>query len=97
MDIACTLSGAEFGDRGAQWRALIDGRLIASARTARGVSLTLRDDAGVFDAAERLIQLEAECCAWMHMTLTRRNGVVLDITGDGKPAGDAIASIFSID
>jgi len=91
--VACGLSPAGLRER----KALID-RLLAQATTAPapvsgGVQARFGHNAAIAQELRALIALEAECCAFLSITVTRQDDlVVLDITGppDAQSLIDAL-------
>jgi hypothetical protein len=93
--IACTLRSGEFQDRLDAWRELIDGWLVAREPISAGIRMVFARAPGVAEAASGLLQLEAECCPWMHSEL-RDDGrsLLMDLTGNSPQAADAVILLF---
>jgi hypothetical protein len=62
--IACTLSARELKDREGAWRKLMGRGLVLRDRGPRGIRLSPAPGAAA--ALIDLIDLERDCCAWIH-------------------------------
>jgi hypothetical protein len=89
VPIACTLSPSELEDRGAAWRKLLGSGLIERVRVPGGLRLAAAP--GAEAALMELIDLERECCAWIHFEVTGPSSVTLTAEGDGEAA---LATMF---
>ena len=69
--IACSLQPDHVADRKVRWQALLDRAAVETARTERGLRLTLRADPGVADELEALATLNRDCCALLTGPSTR--------------------------
>jgi hypothetical protein len=87
--IACTLSSEHLGDREAEWRALLDGSLVAGVRIPAGVRITVQPDAS--RELERLIDLERGCCAWMQFEFEAPETVAITAPAAGV---DVLVAMF---
>jgi hypothetical protein len=74
----------------------MDGWLLDREPLPGGVRLVFARAPGVAAAAEELLDLESECCAWMHGRL-RGDGrrLLMDLTGDGPEATAAVVRLFA--
>jgi hypothetical protein len=82
LPIACTLSAADLKDRGAAWNKLLGSGLVERDVVPGGIRLTPAPGAAA--ALTELIDLERECCAWIHFEVTDGSVVTLTAQGDGE-------------
>jgi hypothetical protein len=87
--IACSLSPADLGDRGVEWRALLDTSLVSAERIPSGVRVTVKPDAA--GELNRLVDLERGCCAWMKFDFAGPATVSVTAPGDGE---DVLVTMF---
>jgi len=88
--IACTLSASDLEDREGAWKKLMGSGLVRREAVPGGIRLSAA--AGAAAALIELIDLERECCAWIHFEVDR--GSVVTMTADG--AGEAVlAGMFT--
>jgi hypothetical protein len=80
--IACTLSASELKDRESGWRKLMQSGLVQRELVPGGIRL--RPAPGAAAALMQLIELERECCAWIHFEVGARSTVTLTAQGDGE-------------
>ncbi len=80
--IACTLSAADLEDREAAWKKLMGSGLVERYAVPGGVRLQAAP--GAADALIGLIDLERECCAWIHFEVLERSVVTMTAEGDGE-------------
>ncbi|HEX2084084.1 MAG TPA: hypothetical protein VHF89_00245 [Solirubrobacteraceae bacterium] len=82
LPIACTLTPSAMTDRLEVIARLRDDALLGREATAEGMRVRLRDEPGVERRARELIAAEAQCCAFLSMSLGRVDGeLVLEIAG----------------
>ena len=62
IPVACTLEGDSYGDRIAEWRAVI--AEFGHQRSANEDGVELVFDAAALDTLTRLVEGERACCAW---------------------------------
>ena len=84
LPIACTLSAADLVDRGFAWQKLLGSGLVKRDRVPRGIRLTAAPGAAA--SLIELIDLERECCAWIHFEIS--DGSIVTMTAEGD--GDAV-------
>lgn len=90
--IACTLSARELKDREGAWQKLMDSGLVERQPVPGGIRLSAAP--GAASALIDLIDLERECCAWIHFEV--RDGSVVTLTAEGD--GEAVlAGMFTFD
>jgi hypothetical protein len=82
--IACTLSASDLEDREGAWKTLMGSGLVKRERVPGGIRLSAAP--GAAEALMHLIDLERECCAWIHFDVS--DGSVATLTSDG--AGEAV-------
>ncbi len=80
--IACTLSAADLEDREAAWKKLMGSGLVERYTVPGGVRLHAAP--GAVDALIDLVDLERECCAWIHFEVLERSVVTMTAEGDGE-------------
>ncbi len=90
VPIACTLSPSELEDRGAAWRKLLGSGLIERARVPGGLRLVAGP--GAQAALMELIELERECCAWIHFEVSGPSTVTLTAEREGEAV---LATMFT--
>ena len=88
IPIACTLTPGEAVDRLGEWRALADDALATSRRAPRRLELRFRNEGDVRARAEALATAEAECCAFLQLTVDASDTevVVVIAAPDGAEA-----------
>jgi hypothetical protein len=92
--MACSLSATDAKVRAERWNALTASALLESERTAGGARHVYRGDAEVERELAELIDLEAQCCAFLDFRLERSDGrLVLDVSG--PPEAGAIVDLFA--
>jgi hypothetical protein len=82
--IVCTLSAADLEDRGAGWTTLMGSGLVQREVVRGGIRLSPAPGAAA--ALIQLVDLERECCAWIHFDVSDQS--VVTLTADG--AGEAV-------
>jgi hypothetical protein len=82
--IAGTLSTSDLEDREGAWKTLMASGLVKRESLPGGIRLSAAP--GAADALMQLIDLERECCAWIHFEVSE--GSVATLTADG--AGEAV-------
>lgn len=80
--IACTLSTADLKDREGAWKKLMGSGLVERERVPGGIRL--RAAPGAAAALIELVDLERECCAWIHFEVDHGSVVTLTAEGDGE-------------
>ena len=80
--IACTLSASDLKDREGAWKKLMGSGLVEREVVPGGIRL--RAASGAAAALIELIDLERECCAWIHFDVTDGSVVTLTAEGDGE-------------
>jgi hypothetical protein len=80
--IACTLSADDLEDREGAWRKLMSSGLVERDVVTGGIRL--RPAPGAASALIELINLERECCAWIHFDVGDSSVVTLTADGDGE-------------
>ncbi len=92
--IACSLDREAGPRRQARWLALVDRALISHARTPDGARHRYRSDPGVEAELGALVALEADCCPFLDLRVTRDDGaLVLDVSG--PPEARPIVELFA--
>ena len=82
--IACTLSAEDLRDREGAWLKLLASGLVRRDRVPGGIRLTA--ESGAAAGLLELIDLERECCAWIHFEVG--DGAVVTMTADS--AGEVV-------
>ena len=90
--IACTLSAHELVDREGAWKKLMDSGLVERQLVPGGIRLSAGP--GAASALIDLIDLERECCAWIHFEVRDGWEVTLTAEGDGEAV---LAGMFAVD
>ena len=80
--IACTLSASDLKDREGAWRKLMGSGLVQREVMPGGIRLSAAPGAAA--SLIELIDLERECCAWIHFEVTEESVVTLTAGGDGE-------------
>jgi hypothetical protein len=87
--IACTLSAADLEDREGTWKKLMGSGLVRRDAVPGGIRLI--PTPGAADALIELVDLERQCCAWIHFDVSEGSVVTLTADGDG---GAVLAGMF---
>ena len=82
--IACTLSSEDLRDRAGAWVKLMASGLVQRDEVPGGIRLSAAPGAAA--SLLELIELERECCAWIHFEV--RDGAVVTMTAEG--GGEAV-------
>lgn len=82
--IACTLSASDLKDREGAWKKVLGSGLVQRHPVPGGIRL--HPAPGVAAALIELVDLERECCAWIHFEIS--DGSIVTMTADGD--GDAV-------
>jgi hypothetical protein len=80
--IACTLSASDLKDREGAWKKLMGSGLVQRDLVPGGIRLSAAPGAAA--ALIELIDLERECCAWIHFDVSDGSVVTLIAEGDGE-------------
>jgi hypothetical protein len=80
--IACTLSASDLQDRQGAWSKLMGSGLVKRDAVPGGIRLSPAP--GAVAALTELIDLERECCAWIHFEVSDGSVVTLTAEGDGE-------------
>jgi hypothetical protein len=83
LPIVCTLTAADMRNRGAAWRKLLGSGLVTRSRVPGGIRLSA--EPGARAALLELVELERECCAWIHFDV---QGSVVTLTAEAE--GEAV-------
>lgn len=90
--IVCTLTASDLKDRGAAWQKLLGSGLVERARVPGGIRLIAAP--GAVASLIELIDLERECCAWIHFDVS--DGAVVTLTADGD-GETVLATMFEVE
>jgi hypothetical protein len=80
--IVCTLTASDLKNRAGAWHKLMGTGLVERDLVPGGIRL--RAAPGAAAGLIELIDLERECCAWIHFELTEGSTVTLTAEGDGE-------------
>jgi hypothetical protein len=80
--IACTLSASELKDREGAWKKVLGSGLVQRHLVPGGIRLHAAPGAAA--ALIELIDLERECCAWIHFEVSDGSAVTMTAEGDGE-------------
>lgn len=80
--IACTLSASDLKDREGAWKKLLGSGLVQRDPVRGGIRLSPAPGAAA--ALIDLIDLERDCCAWIHFEVADGSIVTLTAEGDGE-------------
>jgi hypothetical protein len=80
--IACTLSASDLKDREGAWKKLLGSGLVQRDLVRGGIRLSPAPGAAA--ALIDLIDLERDCCAWIHFEVADGSIVTLTAEGDGE-------------
>jgi hypothetical protein len=79
--LACSLRGDDLASR-QRWLGELSARALRVTRSESGVSVAFPPDAGLEAELRALTAAEAECCAFLRISVRRADGAVeLDVTG----------------
>jgi hypothetical protein len=81
--IACTLTASDLKDREGAWRRLMGSGLVRRDRVPGGIRLSAARGTAAAVELVNLIDLERECCAWIHFAVDQAV-VTLTAEGDGE-------------
>ncbi len=90
--IACTLTASDLTDREGAWQKLLGSGLVERDLVPGGLRLSAAPGAAA--ALIELIDLERECCAWIHFEVV--GGSVATLTAEGEGAA-VLAEMFAPD
>ena len=94
-ELVCTLTAADYRDRGAAWMKLAD-YVTTSTAIRGGLVFTFAPARGLFDSLAELVRLEAECCAWMAFAQSESpEGIRLSITSSGEDGERGVREAFA--
>jgi hypothetical protein len=94
-DLVCTLTAADYQDRGAAWLK-VGSYIRASAAIPGGLSFRFAPARGLGDSLTELVRLEAECCAWMAFGMSNSpEGITLSITANGEDGERGVRETFA--
>ena len=80
--IACTLSASDLKDRQGAWNKVMGSGLVTRTLVPGGIRLQAAP--GAAPALIQLIDLERECCAWIHFEVSNGSTATLTADGDGE-------------
>ncbi|MBA2764137.1 MAG: hypothetical protein H0U42_05560 [Thermoleophilaceae bacterium] len=84
VPIACTLSSAGMSERLAEMKLVGASGLLSASHDGAAASLQFRAEPGLSDRLEMIVAAEAECCAFLELELTERDGS-LELSVHGPP------------
>jgi hypothetical protein len=90
--IVCTLTESDRQGRGAAWRKLLGSGLVERDLVPGGIRLSAAPGAAA--SLIELIDLERDCCAWIHFEVSDGAVVTLSADGDGEAV---LARMFEIE
>jgi hypothetical protein len=94
LPIACTLGPTDAQTRQQRWLTVAHDALLTSERTSDGARQIYRADPAVERELEELIDLEAQCCAFLDFSLTH-GGDRLTLEVSGPPEAGEIVALFA--
>ena len=95
--IVCSLSGSDFAEREATWRAVTARALRDRRPIADGVRLEFEAHHEVAHVLAELVHAERECCPWASWTLIDGSAsAAVEVTAAGAGA-DAVRRLFGLD
>ena len=94
IPIACTLGSADARTRQQRWLAVAKDALLASERTTGGARQIYRADPAVELELKELIDLEAQCCAFLDFNLMHGDDQ-LTLEVSGPPEAGEIVGLFA--
>lgn len=92
LPVACSLTSADLNDRERAWRKLLANGLVLRERIPGGVRLSAAPRAAA--ALMKLIDLERECCGWIHFDVESASAAALTAEGEGE---EVLAVMFLAD
>lgn len=96
--IACSLSAGDLKQRLAEIAAVGEGSPVGREVNGATHLLRFRSDAATRRRLEKIVAAEAECCAFLNVTLEERNGeLTLSVAApeEGQRVADALAAAFT--
>ena len=96
LPLACSLDASGLAERQERWRAIGERALRDRSRAGDAARLTFAGSAGVEEELRELVRLEAECCAFLDMSLVADGDeVVLTIAGppDAAPIVESFLEV----
>ena len=94
LPIACTLGPTDAQTRQQRWLAVAKDALLASERTTGGARQIYRADPAVEQELKELIDLEAQCCAFLDFDLTHGDDrLTLEVSG--PPDAGEVVDLFA--
>ena len=82
--IVCTLATSDLKDRESAWKKLMGSGLVQRDLVPGGIRLSPAPGAAA--ALVQLVDLERECCAWIHFQVSEGSVVTLTADGSGEAA-----------
>lgn len=82
LPVACSLTSADLNHRERAWRKLLASGLVLRERIPGGVRLSAAPRAAA--ALMKLIDLERECCGWIHFNVESDSAAALTAEGEGE-------------
>jgi len=93
--IACTLTATNLRDRQQAWLK-IGNHITASAKIPGGLVFEFANATGLAESVTKLVQLEAECCAWMAFAMSESpDEIRLSITSNSEDGERAVREAFA--
>ena len=94
LPMACSLSAAELEERGERWHRLAERALVESSYEGGVAILRCRADPGVEAELRELVRLEGECCPFLTLAVSSRDGgLVLEVSG--PPGAEQMVAAFA--
>lgn len=98
LPIACSLSAAEMPARLAEMAAIGDTSLLDTQRSERSAALRFHDGPGTRARLAAIVAAEAECCAFLAMSLSDGPDAVtltIDVPEGGEAVLDELVQAFA--
>lgn len=89
VPIACTLSSAGMSERLTEMKLIGQSALISAGQDGAVASLRFRAEPGLSERLKTVVAAEAECCAFLELDLTERDGA-LELSIHGPPEASEI-------
>ncbi len=96
LPIACSLQSEHRTSREDEWAELLSETLIERQAVPGGVALRMTGAPAVASRVRRLIQLEQQCCPWIHWTVSGGAVLSVEATSSHEDGARMLAQWFAV-